>query len=74
MSFFDARFGAFLVVTALLIVTPGPDMSRPTYFWLFLVFGEPLKTTDLSAMLLQYNLAGGGKKCRPHPFFPYLKD
>jgi hypothetical protein len=42
--------------------------------WLILVFGEPLKTTELSAMLLPYNVAGGGKECRPHHFFPYLKD
>jgi len=27
MGFFDARFGAFLVVAALLIVTPGPDTA-----------------------------------------------
>jgi hypothetical protein len=47
-------------------------MLTPT--WLFLVFGEPLKTTGLSAMLLPYNGAGGGKECRPHPFFLYQKD
>jgi len=30
MSFFDARFGAYLVVAALLIVTPGPDTALVT--------------------------------------------
>jgi threonine/homoserine/homoserine lactone efflux protein len=30
MGFFDARFGAFLVVAALLIVTPGPDTALIT--------------------------------------------
>ncbi len=49
-------------------------MSRPTYFWLILVFGEALKTTDLSAMLLQKEGAGGGKQCQLHPYFPYQKD
>src|SRR5438552_8093771 len=32
-------------------------LSRPTYFWLILVFGEALKTIDLSAMLLQKDVA-----------------
>jgi hypothetical protein len=41
---------------ALLVLTP-------TYNWLILVFGEALKTTDLSAMLLQKEVAGGGKQC-----------
>ena len=31
MGFFDARFGAFLVVAALLIVTPGPDTALVTH-------------------------------------------
>src|SRR5258707_12733618 len=44
------------------------------YNWLILVFGEPLKTTDLSAMLLQNDVAGGGKQCRPRHCFPYQKD
>ena len=44
------------------------------YNWLILVFGEPLKTTDLSAMLLQNDVAGGGKQCRPRYCFPYQKD
>jgi LysE type translocator len=30
MGFFDARFGSFLVVEALLIVTPGPDTALVT--------------------------------------------
>ena len=30
MGFFDARFGGFLVVAALLIVTPGPDTALVT--------------------------------------------
>jgi threonine/homoserine/homoserine lactone efflux protein len=30
MGFFDARFGAYLVVAALLIVTPGPDTALVT--------------------------------------------
>ena len=30
MGFFDASFGAYLVVAALLIVTPGPDTARVT--------------------------------------------
>jgi hypothetical protein len=42
--------------------------------WLILVFGEALKRTDLSAMLLQKDVAEGGKQCRPHHFFPYQKD
>ena len=41
--------------------------------WLILVFGEALKTTDLSAMLLQQLFAGGGARCRPRPFSPYQK-
>ena len=44
------------------------------YNWLILVFGEALKTTDLSAMLLQHRFAGGGKQCRRRPCFPYQKD
>ena len=36
----------------------------PMYIWLILVFGEALKTTDRSAMLLQNDVAGGGKQCR----------
>ena len=47
--------------------------SELAFLGLILVFGEPLKTTDLSAMLLQYTVAGGGKECRPHPFFLYQK-
>jgi hypothetical protein len=46
----------------------------PMYNWLILVFGEALKTTDLSAMLLQKEVAGGGKQCRRRPYFPYQKD
>ncbi len=49
-------------------------VSTPAYFWLILVFGEALKTTDLSAMLLQKDVAGGGKECRLRPCFPYQKD
>jgi threonine/homoserine/homoserine lactone efflux protein len=30
MAFFDARFGGYLVVAALLIVTPGPDTALVT--------------------------------------------
>lgn len=30
MDFFDARFGGYLVVAALLIVTPGPDTALVT--------------------------------------------
>ena len=41
---------------------------------LILVFGEALKTIDLSAMLLQKDVAGGGKECRTRHFFPYQKD
>jgi len=48
-------------------------MSTPAY-WLILVFGEALKTIDLSAMLLQKDVAGGGKQCRTRHFFPYQKD
>lgn len=41
---------------------------------LFLAFGELLKTVVLSAMLLPQIAAGGGKKCRQHPFSPYQTD
>ena len=41
---------------------------------LFLAFGERLKTTDLSAMLLPQLVAGGGKPCRQRHFSPYQKD
>ena len=30
MGYFDARFGAYLTVAALLIVTPGPDTALVT--------------------------------------------
>jgi hypothetical protein len=50
------------------------QILMPVYNWLILVFGEPLKTTDLSAMLLQKDGAGGGKECRLRPCFPYQKD
>ncbi len=30
MGFFDARFGTYLAVAALLIVTPGPDTALVT--------------------------------------------
>ena len=46
----------------------------PTYNWLILVFGEALKTTDLFGMLLQKDVAGGGKQCRTRHCFPYQKD
>ena len=46
------------------------DMSRPTSFWLFLVFGEPLKKADLPDMLLQKCVAGGGRDAY-HPTLPF---
>ncbi len=42
--------------------------------WLTLVFGEPLKNSDVSGTLLQKPAAGGGKECRLRPCFPYWKD
>jgi hypothetical protein len=50
------------------------QLLTPMYTWLILVFGEALKTTDLSAMLLQKAVAGGGKQCRLRLCFPYQKD
>ncbi|HLH60886.1 MAG TPA: hypothetical protein VKV20_04310 [Ktedonobacteraceae bacterium] len=42
--------------------------------WLILVFGEILKDSDLSAMLLPKNVAGGGTQCQLRRYFPYQKD
>jgi hypothetical protein len=41
--------------------------------WLILASGEPLKTIDLSAMLLPQNVAGGGTECRLRHCFLYQK-
>jgi len=49
-------------------------MSLAAWEWLILVFGEALKTTDLSVMLLQKDVAGGGKECQLRPCFPSQKD
>jgi len=51
----------------------GLGLLTPMYNWLILVFGEALKTTDLSVMLLQHLFAGGGKECQLRPCFPYQK-
>jgi hypothetical protein len=50
------------------------QVLTPMYTWLILAFGEPLKTIDLSAMLLPKNVAGGGKQCRLRHCFLYQKD
>ena len=44
------------------------------YNWLFLVFGELLKTMDQPDMLLPKDVAGGGKQCQPRHCFLYQKD
>jgi len=70
-----ALLGTFLLVV---LLTPGvlrlSQLLTTVYNWLILVFGEPLKTTDLSAMLLQNDVAGGGKQCRPRHCFPYWQE
>jgi hypothetical protein len=49
-------------------------VSTPAYFWLILVFGEPLKSVQESGRLLQEYVAGGGTECQPRPCFLCRRD